>query len=114
MTHQSDPVSNLQPIASFVVFDPHSGTILHTHQVSSVAGAIVPRDDELVQFILDHAAHATGRHAKDLDCLKVAGDDLKPRTTYRVDVGVRRLVETSRHDRPHGVGWISPVGDKPG
>ncbi len=114
MTHQSDSVSRPRPIASFVVFDPQSGTILHTHQVSSVVGAIVPRDDELAQFILDHAAHATGRHAKDLDCLKVAADDLEPRTTYRVDVATRRLIETSRDDRPRDASRIPPIGGKPG
>ena len=58
--------------------------------VSPRRAPTVPPDEELTRFILDHAVHTSGRHARDLDCLKVPADALAPRSaTYRVDLAAR-------------------------
>ena len=93
----SDPrpePSRLQPTAIFVVYDRRTGAILLQHSVSAAPGAEIPGDEQLARFILDHAVHATGRHASELDCLKVPADALKAKSTYRVDVAAGRLIET--------------------
>ena len=89
-----------QPAATFVVYDRRTGAILHHHLVSAAPGAEIPEDDQLARFILDHAVHATRRHASEVDCLKVAADAIKPQTSYRVDVANGRLIETQAGD-PH-------------
>ena len=79
-----------EPLATYVVYDRRTGEILHTHDVSAAPGAQVPEDDQLARFILDHAVHTTGRHAGELDCLKVAAGTMQPKFTYRVDVATGR------------------------
>src|SRR5262245_49490555 len=93
--------SRPQPAATFVVYDRRTGAVLHHHHVSAAAGAEIPDDDQLARFLLEHAVHATRRHASEVDCLKVAGDAIKPQTSYRVDVAAGRLIETQAVD-PHG------------
>jgi hypothetical protein len=90
--------SRPQPAATFVVYDRRTGAILHHHSVSAAPGAQIPDDDQLARFIVDHAVHATGRHASDVDCLKVATDAIKPKASYRVDVATGRLIETQAAD----------------
>ena len=90
--------SRPQPAATFVVYDRRTGAILHHHSVSAAAGAEIPDDDQLARFILDHAVHTTGRHASEVDCLKVATDAIKSKASYRVDVASGRLIETQTGD----------------
>jgi hypothetical protein len=84
-----------RPAATFVVFDRRTGAILHHHLVSAAPGAEIPDDEQLARFILEHAVHATRRHASEVDCLKVSVDALKPKCTYRVDVSEGKLIETA-------------------
>jgi hypothetical protein len=92
--------SRPQPAATVVVYDRRTGAILHHHHVSAAPGAEIPDDDQLARFILDHAVHATRRHASDVDCLKVATDAIKPETSYRVDVAAGRLIESQPGNHP--------------
>lgn len=108
MSDQRDSSLKLTPLATFVVFDRQSGDVLHTHHVSAAPGAVPPPEDELTKLILDHAVHATGRHARDVDCMKVAAGDVKPQSTYRVDLDGRRLVETTRGDDRKAAAARSP------
>jgi len=89
-----------QPAATFVVYDRRTGAILHHHHVSAAPGAEIPDDDQLARFVLDHAVHATGRHASEVDCLKVAGDAIQRQRSYRVDVSAGRLIETQPGNHP--------------
>ena len=100
MTDVLQQPSRPQPAASFVVFDRRTGDVLHHHMVSAAPGADIPDDDQLARFILDHAVHATRRHASEVDCLKVPADALKPKCSYRVDVSEGKLIETVRSDHP--------------
>jgi len=93
MSTRPEP-SRPQPAATFVVYDRRTGAILHHHSVSAAPGAEIPDDHHLTRFILDHAVHATRRHASEVDCLKVATDAIKPKASYRVDVAAGRLIET--------------------
>lgn len=91
--------SRPQPAATFVVYDRSTGAVLHHHHVSAAPGAEIPDDEQLARFILEHAVHSTRRHASEVDCLKVAADAIKAKTSYRVDAASGRLIETQPSDR---------------
>lgn len=95
MTQPPD-TSRSAPAATFVVYDLRSGEILLTHHLSIAPGAALPEEHELERFILEHAAQATARDAGHIGCTKAAAGDLQPRTTYRVDLGSKRLVASAR------------------
>jgi hypothetical protein len=96
MTQPIDPSTRPQPLATFVIFNRQTGDILHTHHVSIVPGAIAPTDEEMTRVVLEHAVHAGGCHASEVDCVKVGVDELKPKASYRVDVAARRLLVTGK------------------
>jgi hypothetical protein len=100
MTLPTDPDTRPKPLASFVIFNRQTGEILHTHHVSAVPGAVLPTDDEMTRVVLEHAVHVAGCHASEVDCVKVGPEELRPRSSYRVDISIRRLLETSPHE--HG------------
>jgi hypothetical protein len=101
MTDTLQQPTRPQPAATFVVFDRRTGAVLHHHMVSAAPGAEIPDEDQLARFVLDHAVHATRRHASEVDCLKVAADALKPKCTYRVDVSEGKLIETAATGHPY-------------
>jgi hypothetical protein len=92
MTRFSNSAPPVKSARSCVLYDSHSGRILHIHQAVVLEGGETPTEAELESTA---RAMLGGRDAEPskVVALHLAHADFKPRTAYTVDVATEALVE---------------------
>lgn len=82
-----------EPAFSFAVFEPTAGQIVQIHHFGAMPGAALPAIEELRQIALRHAAAGYKRAEASLQAIEIDARAIKPKTSYRVSLPDRRLVE---------------------
>jgi len=77
-----------------VVYDRQSGAIVHLHRVTTLAGAKIRSDEQLVSAALEHAGKAiAGFDRTRVQVLIIEPDAIKPGHIHSVDVERRVLLQ---------------------
>ena len=95
----TNPLEIIESERAYVVYDPHTGAIVHVHRTMTFRGGHgrSQQQDEARAITL---ARQFGHRSEGLRVLSVEPRDLDPRWPQRVDLGSLRLVQ----DRPAEAG----------
>jgi hypothetical protein len=89
--HGAEPES----VQTCVIFDPATGSILHTHHVVTLPGAIPVSREEVERRAWERAAGA-GLDPSRLRAIHVDSEQLNRSASYRVDVPTMNLIAIER------------------
>jgi len=79
-----------------VLYDSHSGAIVHSHQVVTTRGGVHPDGPTLEKQALEHAAHARNAPVQGVAVLHVNPHEFDFHATYAVDVSTKRLKASAK------------------
>jgi hypothetical protein len=79
---------------SYAVYDKASGKVVHLVHVEVMDGAVEPAPDQIEKEVLTSGSRISGMSEDELDILSVADGQLKPRSSYSVDLESRSFRAT--------------------
>jgi len=82
-----------EPAYSFVIYDAKMGQVVQVHHFGAMPGVELPSKENLSEMALRHAASRHKRDISSMEILEIDAPAIQPKTTYRVSLSDRTLVE---------------------